>query len=434
MNMRKTVIGSAGVLAALLGIVASLQLACDRGEKEEPAGKREPIADENPKKNDDPPPVPEDPKDPEDPPEVKPRVYLTGVPAAIDPNSPRGLLALDCGVDVKPVKDVAEALAGKPSEGVLIDATPANLRQLVQLRKKLDAFTAAGGWVMLWGVEPKGLADFNKLVGVEHVLRPFEMEEIEPLIPCDPLAKGVKRGDLFMQTGEMSRGVVPVPIRVRDAWSYVVDYDNIAPFCTLPPPQYWKAEPGEWDDGQPHNPRSMVNGLTDQWRFAFLIRVDRDEPLKWDVKLPREEQVVGFSIHPMLSFCHIKTIRLDFGDGGKGVDIQVQDESKRQDFPFPARKTKAISMEITQWAKIGDKQRTLGIYDLRLKVKRSKGFYKKVKKLLTIGVLMKYPADGPDGAGGILLNQLRVVADEPNLKNYAKKRHIIKALLKNITR
>ena len=34
----------------------------------------------------------------------------------------------------------------------------------------------AAAYLMLWGLTPEGLADFNKVVGVNHVLRPFKME------------------------------------------------------------------------------------------------------------------------------------------------------------------------------------------------------------------------------------------------------------------
>jgi len=128
----------------------------------------------------------------------------------------------------------------------------------------LHAFTESGGWLMLWGLTPEGLADFNRIVGVAHLIRPFEMEEVELPVQADALLKGIRRSDIFMETGTMSGGDVPVRMRVDDAWSYVVDYDDIARFCKFPSHEYWRSTPEEARPGQPHCPRSMVNGLTYQ--------------------------------------------------------------------------------------------------------------------------------------------------------------------------
>ena len=52
---------------------------------------------------------------------------------------------------------------------------------------RVKAFTDGGGWLMAWGLTPEGLADFNRLVGVEHVLRPFELERVTLPALRDPL-------------------------------------------------------------------------------------------------------------------------------------------------------------------------------------------------------------------------------------------------------
>ena len=33
---------------------------------------------------------------------------------------------------------------------------------------------------MAMGVDPEGVADFNKIVGVDHLLRPFDLERVTP--------------------------------------------------------------------------------------------------------------------------------------------------------------------------------------------------------------------------------------------------------------
>jgi len=322
-----------------------------------------------------------------------------------------------------------EALkVGNPA--AIIAATPENLKLLAgkEGKAKLKAYTDAGGWAMLWSLTPKGLPDFNKIVGVDHIIRPFEAEEVDLPAKRDPLARGLKRSRLFMETGLMSTGVVPVMLRVDDAWSYVVDYDDIAPFCKFPPAKYWNAEPKEAISGQPHCPRSMVNGLTYQWRWAFLIRLDRKEPTKWTIELPRAEVLEQFSIHPLANWHKISEIHLTYGDETKPVILQASGNDERQDFKIPARKTKKLTIEIAKWRQTGKDQNTIGVMNLWIKPKRSKEFYEKVKPLLTTGVLVKYPM----GKGGVLLNQMQIVEIEASSRNRTFKGEIMTKLVENM--
>ena len=343
----------------------------------------------------------------------------------------------------------------KGSAAAIIEATPENLKILAAKPEAIKAFTDAGGWLMLWGVTPESLADFNKIVGVKHILRPFEMEEIDLPLKKDPLVRGVKRSRLFMVTGASSGGVVPVPLRVDDAWSYVVDFDDIAPFCKFPPAKYWSAEPEQAVPGQPHYPRSMVNGLTYQWRWAFLFRLDNKEPTKWTIDLPREEQLEQFSIHPLMNFHRITELTLTYGDEkAKPVVLKINEADERQDIKIPLRKTKKLTIEITKWRKVGKAANTLGIMNMWIKPKRSKEFYAKVKPLLTLGVLVKYPMgaeeevkegevkdgevkdgevkDGEVKKGGIMLNQLNIVDIEASARNRTYKRDIFNKLVENM--
>jgi hypothetical protein len=111
----------------------------------------------------------------------------------IDPASPRLAMLKHLQLAIAPVDDVLPALDASKYRLAIIDATPANLLALQQHQKELDQFTAAGGWVMLWGVTPDGLATFDKLVGVDHIMRPFRMEKVAtaatPTTALNALAK-----------------------------------------------------------------------------------------------------------------------------------------------------------------------------------------------------------------------------------------------------
>jgi hypothetical protein len=350
--------------------------------------------------------------------------------AVVDAGSRRAKLLAATGLDATPAKDVATALDG-PGVAV-IDATPANLKVLVAARDKVKAFTEAGGWIMLWGVTPDGLGDFNKLVGQHHLMRKFAVEEVDiPLIP-DPMLDGVRRGDIFMETGQWSTSPpsqAPCAFRAGDAWSFVVDTGDIAPFCTLPEPDFWKKDKPVYD--LPDWPRNMVNGLTYNWRFGFALAIEEGNapPLKWAVTLPREEVIVGFPITPWLAPSTISKVRLTFADGGKPLDLDIKPVQTRQAFTFPGRKTKSVTIEILDRVK-GKRTDVIGVLNFGILVARPVDYADRVQPLTNIGVLVRYPM----GKGGILLNQLHVPEKEANPKNTAKKQRILKALLTNLTK
>ena len=64
-------------------------------------------------------------------------------------------------------------MRAQPRGIVVADATPAALQALVEHPQVVKAFTDHGGWLMLWGLTPAGLADFNRLVGVAAPVAPI---------------------------------------------------------------------------------------------------------------------------------------------------------------------------------------------------------------------------------------------------------------------
>jgi hypothetical protein len=353
-------------------------------------------------------PEPENPPAVEVPPEPPAPPDMTAMPVLLTDDVVRARFLSDSSLHYRYVETVGDALQ-LDMPAAVIDATPENLDALAKEQQKLSAFTDAGGWLMLWGLTPDGLAAFNKLVGVEHLIRPFETEEVSLPTIKDPLMHGIRASDLFMVTGLETPGVVPVLMRVGDAWSFAVDYDDIAPFCKFPDYKYWGTEAGAAVPGQPFCPRSLVNDLTYQWRWAFLIKFQADKPeyLKWKIEFPRTETPVQFSITPSMRGGNkmIQKVRLTYGKDAAPVELSVKELEERQDFDIPAREATSMTLEIAEWRPPAE-EGIVGIMNLWIKVKRSPGFYEKVKPLLaTSGVLMKYP----QGKGGIVLNQMRVL-------------------------
>ena len=329
---------------------------------------------------------------------------------ALAPGSPRAELLASCGLEYETTDDLPKALQDGPHNVILAEASADNLRTLAANRKQVRQLTDRGGWLVLWGLTPDGLDHFNELVGVEHLLRPYEMERVELNADRDYLVSGLTDRNVAILSGEaISKTTF---FAADDAYSYVVDLDDIAPFCTLPGPAYWKrpdAEPkvDRW-------PRNMVNGFTgeDHWRYGFVLSLDEGAPTRWTMQLPREEQIVGFSFAPG-PYHPVTKMRLSFDiPGEEPVELPVRPVRERQEFSFAPRRAKTVTVELAEW-EASSPQEVLGVDNLRLWVRRSPEFHEKVRPLLNIGALVKYPM----GRGGILLNQLRILSDSEKKKH-----------------
>ena len=196
----------------------------------------------------------------------------------MDPKSPAMKLLTDSGLKFDAVGDLLAALGDGKHQIVVFDATPENLKTLAGAADRVKAFTAAGGWLMAWGLTPEGLADFNRLVGVEHVLRPFELERVTLPALRDPILSGLTVRDVTLESAEQMFPWAGDKYLVDDEFSYLVDFDDIAPFCDIP-----GSKPGDHAAARaagPGWPRNMVNGFTgaDGWKLIHYIECDNAQP------------------------------------------------------------------------------------------------------------------------------------------------------------
>ena len=152
----------------------------------------------------------------------------------MDPKSPAAKLLADAGLRFDVAGDILSVMADGTHQILVFDATPANLKVLAAAPDRVKAFTAKGGWLIAWGLTPDGLADFNRLVGVEHLIRPFELERVNLPAARDPLLSGITVRDVTMESGEQMFPWAGDKYLVDDEFTYVVDFDDIAPFCEFP--------------------------------------------------------------------------------------------------------------------------------------------------------------------------------------------------------
>jgi beta-galactosidase len=324
--------------------------------------------------------------------------------------------ALDAtGLKYDPAADPLGALA---DGGIaVIHATPANLKALADNPARIEAFTRSGGWVVLNGLTPEGLASYNKLVGWDHMIRPFKQERVTPTPIRRPIMAGVTGGDVAMYSSKPIFNFTAGNYVVDDEFTFVVDYDEIAPFCTSPFFAYDK----------------IVNGFTnaDGWPLIINFPLNNDRsPFDVVINFPREETVTEFTWIGNTNYWPQTKLELLF-DGDK-KDVRTYDVKPTGDPQIlavkPARKSKQMTLRIAGWQEVPGKGPLVGIDNIYVKVQRPAEFYERVKPLVNVGGMMEYPR----GKGGIVLCNLNFKATEEVPLNAEKKRAILAALLRNL--
>ncbi|OWK41112.1 hypothetical protein [Fimbriiglobus ruber] len=330
-------------------------------------------------------------------------------------NDPRLQLLTASGLKYKRADDPVVALG--EAEVVIADATPDALAKLAAAADKVKAFTNTGGALVLWGVTPAGLGDFNKLVGFDHVIRPFKMERVTLPPVRDPLLAGLTIRDMALESAEKIYPWSGDRYPANDTFTYVVDTDDIAPFVK--------------SEKYAHGWSQMTNGLTsaDSWKFIFYHDQSKaGERPSWRGTLPKEEEITGLSVIINAHYRKLTRLRVVFDDNvATAVTLALKPEGElKQSFTFPPRKCRSIALEPLEWT--DHTHPVIGIDNLWLTVRRPPDFASRVVPLLNIGALVHYP----QGKGGILLNQVNVPAAEPNPENAGKKRNLVATLLRNL--
>ena len=330
------------------------------------------------------------------------------------------------GVEAKSVASAAEALAAAPGGIVIFDGTAAKLAAFKSLGPKLDAFYAAGGYLIPWNVGEKDLAAFNDLAGTDFILRNFRRERVEIPVPRDPILSGLSQRDVTVFSGERIFGWVADCFVADDVFSGVVDAEDIGPFLSG-----WGI-PGK---GQERQANSIVNGFLspEAWRYIVYHQYKDGDPLpvfKWE--LPRAETLAQFSLAPNGHYHGLHEIELVFdGKETRRFTLAKYDREGggRQDFELlPPVTAKTIELKALDLVEVGGNRTVTGIDNIWLKAKRSDEWKQKVVPLLNVGGLVLMPKD----KGGILLNQVLLKEHEEVPENGPKKMNIVLSLMKNL--
>ncbi len=339
---------------------------------------------------------------------------------ALVSENPRLTKAVDgIGVAYGKESDVLSAIA-KSGGIVVASATPSNLKSLAENEPKLKAFTESGGWLLLNALTPEGLQDYNKLVGVEHLIRPFGREKVTFPAVRSPLTAGLATSNIVIGSGKQifdySAGQYPA----TDAFSYVVDYDDVAPFGKSSFFAY----------------SNITNNFVsaDGWPLIIDFPVLSDgKTFSIPITFSRPETITEFTYVGNLMYAPTTKVNLVLDGNNRRIELPTRPDDQPQTFTIPSPvAAKEITLEIAAWKSVPEKKQNgqdlVGIDNIDLKAKRSPEFYKKVKPLLNIGAMVAYP----QGSGGIVLCNVNFLDNEAVPENVTKKQTILATLLRNM--
>lgn len=354
-----------------------------------------------------------------------------GVVAALSPvGSPVQKALAATGVLTKRVESVAQALNPREARVAVIPATGANLLALQSASGPLQKFTNAGGWVMLWGLQPKDLAAYNRLVGENHSIRPFRLERVTLESPENPLAATLGNRDLTLYS---PREIMFGDYFLSDTmYSCVVGSTDAAPFCKMPdgPDDPLEYKP-TYSDNDPYN---YVNGLlnSDSWRYIRQIGINEkgaSGSLTFGFRQPAVIRQIN--LWNNVNYATIENLDIVFDDdeahplhvtlpaNGSVNEIKVE----------PARRVKkSITLGVRSSRRKPDDHSLVGLDNVQFLRQLPPETMQRVQPLDNIGGLVVYPR----GKGGILLNQIRLMDDEPNPENIDKKLRLVATLLQNM--
>lgn len=327
------------------------------------------------------------------------------------------------------VRSLEAALDAGKYRVAVVHATERNMAALNGLGDGAAAFQDAGGWIMLNGLEPAGLAEFNRFLGTDHMIRPFRIERVTLEGSDHPLAATLGNRDLAMFS--------PRPLQHGRMWisgnvfSYVIDGFDAAPFAQMPggPEDPYVYEP-TFDD---HDPYNYVNGMlnSDFWRYIRQIWIPEEGPEPITFRFRRPEIIKQVNIWNNANYWTIEDLDIIFdGDEANAVRVTLPDggELTEVELAEPRRVERALTLQIRTW-----RERRLDRPDLRLVGVDNVQFVRAemppgAVSLDNVGGLVAFPR----GAGGVILNQVKFMADEPNPANASAKVGILGVLLQNM--
>ena len=334
--------------------------------------------------------------------------------AACTSDDPQLGKALDAvGVRYARTAGPLDAISSLGPRIAIVSATPANLKTLAAHAAAVERFTQGGGWIVFHGLTPDGLADYNRIVGWDHMIRPFRRERVTFPAKKSPLTSGLTSGDIVMYSSERLFDWTSDMFVASDVFSYVVDYDEVAPFAQLPSEYHY----------------NIVNGFVsaDGWKYIFSFDLNAERP-EFTMKFPIPQEITEFTWIGNAFYHLVTRVELTF-DGKETLSFATEPNNELQTFAItPPRKVSDLRLRVASWERASKTANVVGIDNIYLKAKRPAEFYRTVRPMLNVGGLMEYRK----GKGGIVLCNLLFKDQEQVPENAGKKLSILATILRNL--
>ncbi len=321
----------------------------------------------------------------------------------------------ELGVVARATTSPLDSLNGGNNGLAVIDATPENLGVLAANLQAVRDYTKNGGWVVLNGLTPNGLKSYNKLVGYQHIIRPFRQEKVLFSYPRNPLTAGMSAGDLAMYSSKRIFSWTAGNYVADDEFQYVVDTNDAAPFATFNNPFY----------------DNIVNGFvsSDGWPLIVDVPVPKSGPVTVDMKLPAPRTVDAITWIGNTMYWPTTHITLQFdGKDPSSLGLNVPPDDLPHRYTFKPVTFTHMQLLVDGWSIVPRVNALVGIDNINLWVVPSPAYTKRVRPMVADGGMIEYP----NGKGGIILCNLWLKPNEDVPLNAIKKRRLFGALLQNL--
>lgn len=329
----------------------------------------------------------------------------------------------DTGVRSEVLSDLAPTFRAGSPPILAVNASARNLSALLEQRQLVGQYVERGGWIVLAGLEPDGLAAFNELLGTQHAIREFRMEKVQ--FNPDAIMAGLGNGDVVMYSDrEIMFGD---KFLSTETFTYVVDGEDVAPFCRVPNQPDGPYQP-TYDD---HDPYNVVNGMTglDFWRYILQIwhadwPADGSPPFEF--QLPYPTRIRSAKIWNNAYYDTIENMEIQV-DGRPVATLALPDAMAPAEVDLGGVATeRTIGLVVRSVRRKGGLP-LVGIDNVQFTRELPDWYVGRVQPLVTPGGLVKYPR----GQGGFVLNQLKLAGDDL-AENRAKKVRIFGTILRNL--
>ena len=340
---------------------------------------------------------------------------LEHVPVAASVEAPLAKVLDEINLQYTKAAGALDALA--KGRIAVISATPGNLKSLAGNLAAVRAFTQSGGRLVLHGLTPEGLADYNKLVAFDHMIRPFRRERVMFAPARHPLTAGLGLADVQLYSSKAIFSFQSGHYVAADTFSHVVDLEDVAPFATPA-------------NGFHYN---LVNGMVSADGWPYICNEPAEQSL-YAFTLPKPQTIAAWVWVGNTFYNRTSQVSLtaDGDENGKLVfDVPEKSEPVTLEIK-PPRTGQVFVVRHEKHTDLPDKKQKdkalLGCDNISLLAQRPADFHQRVRPMLNVGGLVEYP----QGAGGIVLCNLLFKETEEVPVNAVRKRTVLTTLLQNL--